>query len=112
MTGRGESLNGSSGSCSTITIPGASGATVSSGGKGENIETSNQSLYSNIVTGTEARYFRDIGQRDYREGKSVISTCACYGHGSTGGGAGGLSTGSNVPGGDSDTPKYLSLIHI
>ena len=107
LTGRGESLNGSSGSCSTITIPGASGATISSGGKGENIETSNQSLYSNIVTGTCMRYFTDCGQRDYREGKSVVGSCTCYGHSSTGGGAGGLSKGSNAIGGNSDTPKYF-----
>ena len=108
LTGRGESLNGSSGSCSTITIPGASGATISSGGKAENIATSNQSLYSNIVTGTCTRYFTDCGQRDYREGKSVVGSCTCYGHSSTGGGAGGLSKGSNVLGGNSDTPKYFN----
>ena len=108
LTGRGESLNGSSGSCSTITIPGASGATGSSGGKGENIAKSNQSLYSNIVTGTSVRYFADCGQTDYREGKSVIGTCTCYGHSSTGGGAGAFSKGANELGGNSDTPKYFN----
>jgi len=106
LTGRGESLNGSSGSCSTITVPGASGGTFSGGGKAVDLNSSNQSLYSNITTGTSIRYFVQC-DNDHRNGLSSPDTSTCYSHNSTGGGSGALSTGTNMTGGQARALKLF-----
>ena len=106
LTGRGESLNGSSGSCSTITIPGASGATLSDGGKSVDLNSLNQSLYSNVTTGTSIRYFVQC-DNDHRNGLSSSDGSTCYSHNSTGGGSGALSTGTNMLGGQARSLKLF-----